>query len=41
MFVALHETLYMWACELPVVRWDMFVFLKQLLQGDKPVKKGL
>jgi len=33
----------MWAYDLPVVRWGIFVFvfLKQLLQGDEPVKKSL
>lgn len=30
----------MWAYDLAVVRWDMFVFLKQFLQGDEPVEKG-
>lgn len=31
----------MWTYVLPVVRWDMFVFLKQFLQGDELVEKGL
>lgn len=43
-FAFQSQFFYIWAHDLTVIpldRWDMFVFLKWLSQGDEAVKKGL
>lgn len=31
----------MWVHYLPVAIWEGFIFLKEFLQGDEPIKKGV
>lgn len=35
------KCVYMWVHYLPVAIWEGFIFLKEFLQGDEPIKKGV